>query len=112
MRFAAEMLRHKALGFQWHVPAFGEEVGMWRSHDKKQARSARHKGAIRRLIAIDPWGKSTCVLIAKGSDLQDPELSMVFNLGVQSTILRGQSCLQKTALADPNAAKPGCPPYS
>ena len=25
--FAAEMLRHKALGFQWHVPAFGEEVG-------------------------------------------------------------------------------------
>ena len=31
MRFAAEMLRHKALGFQWHVPAFGEEVGMWRS---------------------------------------------------------------------------------
>ena len=22
MRFVAEMLRHKALGFQWHVPAF------------------------------------------------------------------------------------------
>ena len=24
MRFAAETLRHKALGFPWHVPAFGE----------------------------------------------------------------------------------------
>ena len=26
MRFAAEMLRHKALGFSWNLPAFGEEV--------------------------------------------------------------------------------------
>ena len=74
MRFAAEMLRHKALGFQWHVPAFGEEVGMWRSHDTKQAKSAHHKEAVGRSIAIDPWGNGTCVLIAKGSDLQDPEL--------------------------------------
>ena len=28
MRFAAELLRHKALGFTWNMPAFGEEVGM------------------------------------------------------------------------------------
>ena len=27
MRFAAERLRHKALGFPWHVPGFGEEAG-------------------------------------------------------------------------------------
>ena len=26
------------------------------SHDKKQAKSAHHKGAVGRLIAIDPWG--------------------------------------------------------
>ena len=57
MRFAAEMLRHKAFGFQWHVPAFGEEVGMWRSHDKKQSKSAHHKGAVGRLIAILTMGK-------------------------------------------------------
>ena len=74
MRFDAETLRHKALGFQWHVPAFGEEVGMWRSHDKKQAKSAHHKGTIDKLIAIEPWGNGTCVLIAKWSDLHDPEL--------------------------------------
>ena len=66
-------LRHKALGFQWHVPAFAEEVGMWRSHDKKQAQSAHHKDAVGRLIAIDPWGKATCVLIARGSDLHNPD---------------------------------------
>ena len=74
MRFAAEMLRHKALGFQWHVPAFGEEVGMWRSHDKKQAKSAHNKGAVGRLTATDPWGNGTSILIAKGTDLQDAEL--------------------------------------
>ena len=45
-----------------------------RSHDKKQAKSAHHKGAVGRLIAIDTWGNGTCVRIAKGSDLQDPEL--------------------------------------
>ena len=60
--------------------SFGEEVGMWRSHDKKQTKSAHHKGAVGRLIAIEPWGIGTCVLIAKGSDLNDPELAQVFNL--------------------------------
>ena len=68
MCFAAEMLRHKVLGFPWHVPAFGEEVGIRRSHDKKQAKCAHNKGAVGRLIAIDPWGNGTCILIAKGTD--------------------------------------------
>ena len=35
---------------------------------------AHHKGAVGRLISIDPWGNGTCTLIAKGADLQDPEL--------------------------------------
>ena len=48
---------------------------MWRSHDKKQAKSAHRKGAVGRSIAIDPWwGNGTSILIAKGTDLQDPEL--------------------------------------
>ena len=74
MRCAAEMVLHKALGFPWHVPAFGEEVPMWRSHDKKQAKSAHNKGAVGRLTSIDPWGNGTFLLIAKGADVQDPEL--------------------------------------
>ena len=68
LRFAAEMLRRKALGFPWSVPAFGEEVGIPRSHDKMQAKAAHHKGVLGRLIALDPWGNGTSVLIAKGSD--------------------------------------------
>ena len=38
--------------YQRLQPAFGEEVGMWRSHDKKQAKSAHNKGAVGRFIAI------------------------------------------------------------
>ena len=49
-------------------------MGIWRSHDKKQAKSAHNKGAVGRLIAIDPWANGTCTLIAKGTDVQDPEL--------------------------------------
>ena len=64
-RFAAEMLRHKTLGFRWRVPAFGEEVGIWRSHGKKQAKSAHHKSAVGRFIAIDASGNGTSNLMAK-----------------------------------------------
>ena len=74
MRFAAEMLRHKALGFTWNLPAFGEEVGMWRSQDKKLIKSAQHRGVIGRLIEVTPWQNGTTSLIAKGSDLQNPEI--------------------------------------
>ena len=55
MRFAAEMLRHKALGFSWNMPPFGEEVGMWRSQDKKLIKSANNRGAIGRLIEVTPF---------------------------------------------------------
>ena len=75
MRFAAEMLRHKALGFPWNMPAFGEEVGMWRSQDKKLIKSAQNRGAIGRLIEVTPWQNGTTLLIAKGSDLQDLEIT-------------------------------------
>ena len=74
MRFAAEMLRHKALGSPWSIPALGEDMGIWRSHDKKQAKSAHNNGAVGRFIANGSWGNGTATLIAKGTDTQDPEL--------------------------------------
>ena len=74
MKFAAELLRHKALGFTWNMPAFGEEVGMWRSQDKKLIKSAQNRGAIGQLIEVNPWQNGTTLLIAKGSDVQDPEI--------------------------------------
>ena len=79
MRCAAEMLRHEALGSSWHVPTFGEEVGTWRSRDKKQAKSAHHKGAVGRLIAIDPWGNGTSFLIAKVQTFKIQNLCMFYN---------------------------------
>ena len=69
------------------------DVGVWRSHDKKQAKGAHHKGALGRLIALDPWGNGTSVLIAKGSAVQDPELVMG----------RGVSCTNAGLSHDLNA---------
>ena len=40
MRFAAEMF---VIGHWAFNGTFGEEVGMWRSHDNKQAKSAHDK---------------------------------------------------------------------
>ena len=100
MRFAAETLRHKALGFPWNVPAFGEEGGVWRSHDKKQAKAAHNKGALRQLIALDPCNNGTSVLIANGSDVRDPELDM----GLQPKTV-AIDCLR---LSKPRLAPDGC----
>ena len=96
----AEMLRHKALGCPWHAPAFSEEVGMWRSHDKKQAKSAHNKGAVKRFIAIDPSANGTCTLIAKGANVQDPELVY----GLQPKIVAVE-CLR---LSKPRIVLEGC----
>ena len=48
------------LGMSQHL---GEEVGIWRSH---QTKSARNKGAVGRLIALDLWGN---FLIANGAPI-------------------------------------------
>ena len=47
---------------------------MWRSQDKKLIKSANNRGAIGRLIEVTPWQNGTTSLIAKGSDLQNPEI--------------------------------------
>ena len=72
MRFAAEVLRHivtQGFGILLEHAAFGEEVGMWRSQDKKLIKSANNRGAIGRLIEVTPWQNGTTSLIAKGSDV-------------------------------------------
>ena len=47
---------------------------MIRSKPSLLTSSSHNKGAVGRLISIDPWGNATCILIAKGTDVQDPEL--------------------------------------
>ena len=73
MRSGAGLLRHKALGFPWKTPAFGEEVGARRSRDKKLAKASGLKGAAGRLLCVDLWGDGTCIILKKGCDLDDPE---------------------------------------
>ena len=51
-----------------------KEVGMWRSQDKKLIKAAQNRGAVGRLIEVNPWQNGTTLLIAKGSDVQDPEI--------------------------------------
>ena len=50
MRFGAELLKHKPPGFPWNVPAFDDEVGISRSHDKKLAKTSDLKAAFGRLL--------------------------------------------------------------
>ena len=38
-RFAGHTMREKVLGREWPYPLFGQLVGMWKSHDKAQAKS-------------------------------------------------------------------------
>ena len=61
------------------------------------------KGAVGRLIAIDPWGNGTCVLIAKGSDLQDPEL--VHGLQPKTVVVE---CLRLSPQTSTGWLEPGC----
>ena len=61
LRFAAEMLHHKALGLGM------EYSSLWRrgrNMEISQAKSARNKGAVGRLISIDPWGNGTCIVFS------------------------------------------------
>ena len=64
----------QGFGIPLEYASIGEEVGMWRSQDKKLIKSAQKRGAIGRLIEVNPWQNGTTLLIAKGSDLQDPEI--------------------------------------
>ena len=56
-----------------------EEVGIWGDHTTRSKPSLFttrpcYKGVVGRLISIDPWGNGTCILIAKGTNVQYPEL--------------------------------------
>ena len=66
MRFAAEVLRQSQ----------GSWTSMARASFRRRMTKSKPslRGAVGRLISIDPWGNGTCILIAKGTDVQDPEL--------------------------------------
>ena len=49
------MMREKVLGQSWQDPLFGQLVGIWKGHDKDQAKSLDDRGAVGYLLDINVW---------------------------------------------------------
>ena len=49
-RFAGHMMRERVLGREWTYPLFGQLVGIWKSHDKAQAKSLDDRGSVGYLL--------------------------------------------------------------
>ena len=59
-------MREKVLGRDWPYPLFGQLVGMWRSHDKAQAKSLDVRGCVGYLLDIDIWQSWTTRVMQDG----------------------------------------------
>ena len=65
-RFARHMMREKVLGREWPHPLFGQLVGIWKSHDKAQAKSLDDRGSVGYLLDIDVWQSGTTRIMQDG----------------------------------------------
>ena len=65
-RFAGHMMRDKVLGREWPHPLFGQLVGIWKSHDKAQAKSLDDRGCVGYLLDIDIWQSGTTRVMQDG----------------------------------------------
>ena len=54
-RFAGHMMREKVLGRTWTRSLFGQLVGIWRGHDKDQAKPLDDCGVVGNLLDIVIW---------------------------------------------------------
>ena len=59
-------MREKVLGREWPHPLFGQLVGIWRSHDKAQAKSLDDRGCVGYLLDIDIWQSGTTRIMQDG----------------------------------------------
>ena len=64
--FAGHMMREKVLGREWPHPLFGQLVGIWKSHDKAQAKSLDDRGSVGCLLDIDIWQSGTTRIMQDG----------------------------------------------
>ena len=65
-RFAGHMMREKVLGRDWTYPLFGQLVGIWKSHDKAQAKSLDDRDSVGYLLDIDIWQSGTTRIMQDG----------------------------------------------
>ena len=71
-RSAGHMMREKVLGREWPHPLFGQLVGIWKSHDKAQAKSLDDRGCVGYLLDIDIWQSgipASCEMVLLSKDL-------------------------------------------
>ena len=59
-------MRDKVLGREWPHPLFGQLVGIWKSHDKAQAKSLDDRGCVGYLLDIDIWQSGTTRIMQDG----------------------------------------------
>ena len=61
-------MREKVLGREWTYPypVFGQLVGVWKSHDKAQAKSLDDRGSVGCLLDIDVWQSGTTCIMQGG----------------------------------------------
>ena len=60
------MMRERVLGREWTYPLFGQLVGIWKSHDKAQAKSLDDRGSVGHLLDIDIWQSGTTRILQDG----------------------------------------------
>ena len=65
-RFAGHVMREKVLGREWPHLLFGQLVGIWKSHDKAQAKSLDDRGCVGYLLDIDIWQSGTTRIMQDG----------------------------------------------
>ena len=60
------MMREKVLGRPRQYPLFGQLVGIWKEHDKDQAKSLDDRGAIGYLLDKHIWQSGTTRIMQDG----------------------------------------------
>ena len=58
--------RERVLGREWPHPLFGQLVGIWKSHDKAQAKSLDDRGSVGHLLDIDVLQSGTTRIMQDG----------------------------------------------
>ena len=70
-RLAGHLMREKVLGREWPHPLFGQLAGIWKSHDKAQAKSLDDRGSVAYLLGIKIWQSGTTRIMQDGIVVKD-----------------------------------------
>ena len=66
VQVAGHMMREKVLGRPWQYSLFRQLVGIWKGHDKDQAKFLGGRGAVGYLLDIDIWQSGATRIMQEG----------------------------------------------